>query len=113
MQRASYKHCQIILTYESLCIIQKMAVALSEIFFYLLKARFMAGSHLWSMRRFMTARVVLMAVDIREITFCLLLVKISYKNVLPSPIIKNSMSDCPQSAYFCVKAADFAKNELI
>ncbi len=136
MQRASYKHCQIILTYESLCIIQKMAVALSEIFFYLLKARFMAGSHLWHMRCFMTARVVLMAVDIREITFylltarlragshlwhmrcfmtarvvlmavdireitfCLLLVKISYKNVLPSPIIKNSMSDCPQSHIF-------------
>jgi hypothetical protein len=40
MQRASYKRCQIILTYESLCIIQKVAVVLSEIFFYLLKARF-------------------------------------------------------------------------
>ena len=72
MQRASYKRCQIILTYESLCIIQKVAVVLSEIFFYLPKARFMAGSYLWSMRRFMTARVVLMAVDIREITFYLL-----------------------------------------
>jgi hypothetical protein len=77
-----------------------MAVDFIEIFFYLLKARLRAVSHLWSMRRFMTARVVLMAVDIREITFCLLLVKISYKNVLPSPIIKNSMSDCPQSHIF-------------
>ena len=72
IQQASYKRCQIIVTYESLCIIQKVAVALSEIFFYLLKARMMAVSHLWPVRRFVTARVVLMAVDFIEIFFYLL-----------------------------------------
>jgi len=77
-----------------------MAVDFREVTFCLLKARLSAVSHLWSMRRFMTARVVLMAVDICETTFCLLLVKISYKKVLPSPIIKISMSDCPQSYIF-------------
>ena len=87
MQRASYKRCQIILTYESLCIIQKVAVALSEIFFYLLKARMMAVSHLWPVRRFVTARVTKTAVSIRETTFYLLLVKISFKYVLPSTIV--------------------------
>ena len=100
IQQASYKRCQIILTYESLCIIQKVAVALSEIFFYLLKARMMAVSHLWPVRRFVTARVTKTAVSIRETTFYLLLVKISCKNVLPSLIIKISTSDCPQSYIF-------------
>ena len=86
-----------------------MAVDFIEIFFYLLKARLRAVSHLWSMRRFMTARVVLMAVDICEITFCLLLVKISYKKVLPSPIIKISMSDCPQSCIFLCEGSSFSQ----
>ena len=100
IQQASYKRCLIILTYESLCIIQKVAVALSEIFFYLLKARLRAVSHLWPVRRFVTARVTKTAVSIRETTFYVLLVKISCKNVLPSLIIKISTSDCPQSYIF-------------
>ena len=100
IQQASYKRCQIILTYESLCIIQKVAVDFSEIFFYLLKARLRAVSHLWSVRRFVTAWVTKTAVSIRETTFYLLLIKISCKNVLPSLIIKISTSDCPQSYIF-------------
>ena len=100
---------KLILTYESLCIIQKVAVALSEIFFYLLKARLSAVSHLWSVRHLMTARVVLMAVDIREIFFYLLQVKISYKNVLPSLLIKISISDCLQAIYFSSVGTSFSQ----
>ena len=86
-----------------------MAVDFSEIFFYLLKARLMAVSHLWSLLRFMTARVLLVAVDIRETTFCLLLVKISHEDILPSPIIKNSMSDCLQAIYFSNVGSSFSQ----
>ena len=86
-----------------------MAVDFIEIFFCLLKARLCAVSHLWSMRRFMTARVVLMAVDICEITFCLLLAKISCKYVLPSLIIKISMSDCPQAVYISSTGSSFCQ----
>ena len=64
-----------------------MAVDFSEIFFYLLKARLRAVSHLWPVRRFVTARVTKTAVSIRETTFYLLLVKISFKYVLPSTIV--------------------------
>ena len=86
-----------------------MAVDFSQIFFYLLKARLRSVSHLWPVRRFMTARVVLMAVDICETTFCLLLVKISCKNVLPSPIIKISMSDCLQAVYISSTGSSFCQ----
>jgi hypothetical protein len=46
-----------------------MAVDFIEIFFYLLKARLSAVSHLWSMRHAMTARVVSRAVAFVEIIF--------------------------------------------
>ena len=46
-----------------------MAVAFCEISSNPLNAREPAFSHLWSKRRFMTARVVLMAVASCEMTF--------------------------------------------
>ena len=86
-----------------------MAVDFIEIFFYLLKARLRAVSHLWPVRRFVTARVTKTAVSIRETTFYLLLVKITHEDILPSPIIKNSMSDCLQAIYFSNVGSSFSQ----
>ena len=70
------------------------AVAFIEITLIRLKARKQAISHQSSKRRFATARVRGMAVDFSEATFYPLLVKTSYKNILPSSILKISMRDC-------------------
>ena len=91
------------------CSVALRAVAFIEIFFYLLKARLRSVSHLWPVRCFMTAWVTKTAVSIRETTFYLLLVKISCKNVLPSPIIKISMSDCLQAVYISSTGSSFCQ----
>ena len=70
------------------------AVAFIEITLIRLKARKQAISHQSSKRRLATARVRGMAVDFSETTFYPLLVKTSYKNILPSSILKISMRDC-------------------
>ena len=53
-----------------------------------------------------------MAVDFRQSTFCILLIQISYKNVLPSATIKIRKSDCFKSLIFLVPAVDVVKSEL-
>ena len=70
------------------------AVDFIEITLNRLKARKQAISHQSSKQRFATARVRGMAVDFSETTFYPLLVKTSYKNILPSSILKISMRDC-------------------
>ena len=65
-----------------------------------------------SQRRFMTARMFLRAVDYSEITLCLLPIKISYKNILPSPIIKIRKRDCFKTMFQVAQAADLSKTEL-
>ena len=52
------------------------------------------------------------AVDYSKITLCLLPLKISYKNVLPSATIKIRKSDCFKSLIFLVPAVDVVKSEL-
>ena len=89
------------------------AVAFIEITLNRLKARKQAISHLDSKRRFMTARVRWRAVDFSETTFYPLLVKTSYKNILPSSILKISMRDCLYARVQRVQTVYLAKNELV
>ena len=70
------------------------AVAFIEITSNLLKARMLAIGHESSKRGSMTARVEKRAVAFAETNFCLLLIKNSYKNVLPSHNIKFRKIDC-------------------
>ena len=80
------------------------AVAFIEITINRLKARKQAISHQSSKRRFATGRVRGMAVDFSETTFYPLLVKTSYKNVLPSSILKIGIRDCLYAS--CSSSAD-------
>ena len=77
--------------------VEKRAVATNENAQNQLKAGMMAISRHRSKRRIKTARVEKRAVAIRESTFCILLIKISFKYVLPSLIIKIRKCDCLQS----------------
>ena len=70
------------------------AVANIEISPILLKARMLAFGHESSKRGSVTARVEKRAVAFAETNFCLLLIKNSYKNVLPSHNIKFRKIDC-------------------
>ena len=88
------------------------SVAKSKINTNQLKARKQVLSHQSLNRRMMTARMFLRAVDYSEITLCLLPLKISYKNVLPSSIIKIRKSDCFKTIFQVSQAADLSKTEL-
>ena len=70
------------------------------------------GNHACLMCAVQTARVLNRAVDLVEITFELLLVKIWHKQVLPSPIVKIKKRDCFYSIYISGMAADSTKSEL-
>ena len=68
--------------------VRVVAVAFYKISSNLLNAKMQAGSRIRAKRCLMTAQMVLWAVVFSESTPCLLLVKISYKNVLRSLLLK-------------------------
>ena len=74
--------------------VEKRAVAVNEISLCRLKARMKAFGHLCSVWRSMTARVILEAVAVNEMTFYLLLAKTWYMKIIPSSNVKLNKVDC-------------------
>ena len=73
----------------------------------------MADGHRRSKRRFVTARVILKAVAVSEMTFKQVLEKNWYKKDIPSANFKINKGDCFWAHNSSGRAVDLAQNELI